>query len=488
MAERRICLTFDPRKLPGFPARAEEIPPADAVELRADLMDQAHLLSGAWRELPRRTGRDWVFTWRSPREGGAATERPPGIWAVALEAGFRWIDVEARELEEGSAEAAEAPFERRWVSAHPPDREWSLPQLESWFDGVRRHPAALHKLVVWASRFEQAVTVAEFAERVGGGPYTVFAQGFLGQVSRILGGLRGNQVTFAAAFASTNTAPGQPDVDRLVRSYRFADLPAPAAVYGLVGESQVLRSLSPVMHNAVLAQEGIPAVYLPLPTEDPDAVFAWLRRGGAAGLSVTMPFKAAAAAAADVRTPRVEAVGVANTLWMEDGLLHADNTDLLAAEILLGELPDGPVAVLGAGGAAAAVVAAARGMDRPVTVFNRTQARGAELAARFGAVARGTLQALEPREFAVVVNATPIGPGEATPPFSRRPLVTRDWTGVALLDLTYRHGDAAWEILARERGLAYRGGKRFLAEQAVGQFARWTGRQVPSTRFLEALG
>jgi shikimate dehydrogenase len=132
-----------------------------------------------------------------------------------------------------------------------------------------------------------------------------------------------------------------------------------AAVLG----SPVAHSLSPALHRAGYAAAGLTDWrYEPIEC-GADALPDLVRSRGPewAGFSVTMPGKSAAAAVADVRSPRVQALGVANTLVRRDGVWFADNTDvdgLVGALRAAGAPPIRSALILGGGGTAAAVLAA----------------------------------------------------------------------------------------------------------------------------------
>ncbi len=132
-----------------------------------------------------------------------------------------------------------------------------------------------------------------------------------------------------------------------------------AAVLG----SPVAHSLSPALHRAGYAAAGLADwAYEPIEC-DGDALPELVRSRGPewAGFSVTMPGKSAAAAVADERSPRVAALGVANTLVRRNGGWFADNTDvdgLVGALRAAGAPPIRSALVLGGGGTAAAVLAA----------------------------------------------------------------------------------------------------------------------------------
>ena len=126
----------------------------------------------------------------------------------------------------------------------------------------------------------------------------------------------------------------------------------------------VAHSLSPRFQNAALQRAGIPLTYEALDVLAPDLPGAvrLLAEDGAAG-NVTIPHKEAMAELCDVRTTLAERTGAVNTFWVDEARkLVGDNTDVDGVALLLTELlgapASGPVALLGAGGAAAAVLAA----------------------------------------------------------------------------------------------------------------------------------
>jgi len=249
--------------------------------------------------------------------------------------------------------------------------------------------------------------------------------------------------------------------------------------------SPVRHSLSPAIHNAAFAASGSDWAYLAFEVEEAGVVAALA--GGAVlglrGLSVTMPLKAAVAAAVDVLSPVAAVLGAVNTVTFGPDRTLGDNTDgggfldaVAAAGVTLGGVR---AVVLGAGGAARAVVAALAGVgaDR-VTVVNRTQARAAAAADLAGAAGRvgaeGDVAAAD-----LVVNATPIGMA-ATPGAGRLPpggeLVH---AGQVVVDLVYHPVRTPLLIEAGRRGATVVDGVGMLVYQAARQFERWTGQPAP---------
>jgi shikimate dehydrogenase len=243
----------------------------------------------------------------------------------------------------------------------------------------------------------------------------------------------------------------------------------------------VAHSRSPQMHNAALAAAGIRARYeaLDVAPEHFDAAVRDLVREGAAG-NVTIPHKERMHAVCASLSPIARRVGAVNTWWVDDdGGLSGDNTDVggvhEAARRLFGAPtipPNVRVGLVGAGGAAAAVVAAVESWPgATVHVYNRTAARARSLCERFGAFAQPADDARALADADLLVNATSIGMRDdaAPPPFDVATL--RD--DARVLDLVYRRGATALVRAARARGLAAADGLAMLVEQAALAFERW---------------
>lgn len=239
------------------------------------------------------------------------------------------------------------------------------------------------------------------------------------------------------------------------------------------------HSLSPRFQNAALQHAGIPLIYEALDVEPAGlaGIAGELRMAGGAG-NVTIPHKEAFVAECGHLTAAASLAGAVNTFWCERGVLVGDNTDIAGFEALvrhvIGEVPSGArVAVLGAGGAAAAVCAAvARWPGGRVTLHARTAERAVALAQRFGGRVRVVASAREAAGDAdLVVNATPIGlDSDALP----APLDALRGDA-AVMDLVYRPGETAWVRAARAGGHRAADGLEMLLAQGAHAFERWFG-------------
>jgi len=240
----------------------------------------------------------------------------------------------------------------------------------------------------------------------------------------------------------------------------------------------VAHSLSPRFQSAALRAAGLDVEYTALDVT-PAALTETLRQlvaEGAAG-NVTVPHKETLAHLCDRQTPVAEHVGAVNTFWVDGKTLVGDNTDVSgfagAALALRGEpvSPGNRVALLGAGGAAAAVLMAIA--DWPgveVHVWNRSAERARALAGRFGAQAVATAEeALD--DSSLVVNATSIGLDGVSQPID----VARLPQGADVIDLVYGPNETAWVRAARAAGHRAMDGLAMLIEQGALAFERWFG-------------
>jgi shikimate dehydrogenase len=243
----------------------------------------------------------------------------------------------------------------------------------------------------------------------------------------------------------------------------------------------VSHSLSPVFQNAALRASHIPLVYeaLDVGGRELRSVLRQLRASNGAG-NVTIPHKVTIHDLCDELTDLAAKVGAVNTFWVDSNKLHGDNTDVggfdAAARALLGgETADARVVVVGAGGAAASVLAAID--DWPgatATVVARHTERAVGLAKRFPDVARAE-KSLERavREATLIVNATPVGQHDEDQPVD----VALIPKSAAVLDLVYRRGGTPWVNAARANGIRAADGLPMLLEQGALAFERWFGKE-----------
>ncbi|PKR88597.1 shikimate dehydrogenase [Pleomorphomonas diazotrophica] len=257
----------------------------------------------------------------------------------------------------------------------------------------------------------------------------------------------------------------------------------------------VSHSRSPLIHGHWLTTLDIDGDYrrVAVEPERADAFFARFAESGLAGGNVTIPYKEIAARAAHHREPVVERIGAANTLWIENGVLCADNTDGIGFLANLDERApgwdraSGEALVLGAGGAAAAVVDALVERGFMVRIVNRTLSRAEALAGRYPGRASADVLSATNRYAATagfLVNTTSLGmKGEGT--------IDLDMTvvpaGSVVTDIVYVPLVTPFLAAAAARGLPIVDGLGMLLHQAVPGFTRWFGHRPTVTPELREL-
>ncbi|MGH9944534.1 MAG: shikimate dehydrogenase, partial [Pyrinomonadaceae bacterium] len=281
--------------------------------------------------------------------------------------------------------------------------------------------------------------------------------------------------------------------DDLRGLYRLERLGEGTQVSGLVG-SPVAHSLSPRIHNAAFAALDLDAVYLPFEVADAGPFLRRMAsprtremRWNLRGLSVTAPHKQAVMEHLDVFDEAAREIGAVNTIVVEGDELRGYNTDAAAVLAPLAgvDLSRQCVAVLGAGGAARAVLWNLRRQGAEATVFARQIEKAAELAPQFGARA-ATLESARFGEFDLVINTTPLGmsgKSEGETPAN----VTQLRGARAAYDLVYNPSETRFMREARAAGCErIFGGLPMLVAQAAAQFELWTGRAAPLEVMHEA--
>ncbi|MBI6629490.1 shikimate dehydrogenase [Pontibaca salina] len=253
---------------------------------------------------------------------------------------------------------------------------------------------------------------------------------------------------------------------------------------GVIG-SPIAHSRSPHIHLHWLKTYGLAGYYIPMDVsqDDLEGVIRTLPRMGFAGVNVTIPHKEAVLAIADDITDHAALIGAANTLtFRPDGKIHADNTDGYGfIENLRRGAPNwqpeaGPAVVLGAGGAARAVLASLSDAGVPeILLTNRTMARAASLQEEFGNRVRVVdwVQAGNIIDDAsLIVNTTSLGMvGQSE---LRVPLDGLDKHHV-VTDLVYAPLQTRLLKVAEQAGATTVDGLGMLLHQAVPAFERWFG-------------
>jgi len=268
---------------------------------------------------------------------------------------------------------------------------------------------------------------------------------------------------------------------------------------GLIGYP-LGHSLSPEIHKAAFKACGLQGDYSLFPISPDDSggfenLLARVRDGEITGLNVTIPHKQNIIPYLDELTQTASTIGAVNTIYMQDRVLTGDNTDvagfladlqkLLAARPQLSTDKKSAL-VLGAGGAARAVVYALVNDGWKVTITDILPEQSSALIAQFS-LPESQLKSIESEptafhsllpELNLIVNATPVGmsPNVDGSPWPENLAFPPE---AAVYDLIYNPGETKLVKDAHAAGLPAVTGLGMLVGQAAIAFKIWTGRGVP---------
>jgi 3-dehydroquinate dehydratase/shikimate dehydrogenase len=327
-------------------------------------------------------------------------------------------------------------------------------------------------------------------------PTVGFCMGDIGTPSRILCGKFGAPFTYATFHHERVLAPGQLSYQQMTEIYHYDDINAETEVFGVVADP-VGHSLSPQVHNAALRHAGVNAVYVPfrIPAESLDQFLSQATGWGIRGLSVTIPHKESVLRKMAKFDPAAKGIGAINTIIFDDGQMIGYNTDYRAAldsldrtmqppEYDRGPIDGKTVLVLGAGGAARAIVYGLKRRGATVVIASRTMNRAEELAEQMQCRAvEWTARHNVP--FDVLVNCTPVGmhPNLDDSPFEKhylRPLMV-------VFDTVYNPENTLLVKEARRQGCTVITGVEMFVRQASLQYMLFTGKESPAELMREVL-
>jgi 3-dehydroquinate dehydratase / shikimate dehydrogenase len=351
-------------------------------------------------------------------------------------------------------------------------------------------PGTIPKIVYKANHINDCFDAFDLLHQTSG-ERIIFCMGKAGFISRIIAKKLGCFVTFACLDNKNETAPGQPTIEQLKQLYRFDQINADTELFGVIADP-VEHSLSPAIHNACFSAMKMNRLYLPLLVEGQQQQFdsflrniilrKWLHFRG---MSVTIPHKQNALNFARQNQhfiePLAEKIGAVNTLVIrQDGKIKAYNTDYNGAldaiidgmKIDKADIKDMPVAIIGSGGVARAIIAGLSNSGAKIRIYNRTVEKARNLAQQFNCEF-APLDDLPKMDARLLVNCTSVGMS----PNIEATAVPKDYinSSMAVFDTIYNPPETLLLKEARQMNATCISGILMFVNQAMAQFRHFTG-------------
>jgi 3-dehydroquinate dehydratase/shikimate dehydrogenase len=459
---------------------------ADLIEIRLDYLRDFDFANPDYlRALLEDKTLPIILTCRAVSEGGEQWVDDRVRLRLLVEGARRfadYCDIEAAHYDQAAALSPD--LSRLILSYH--NFEETPSDLGAIYDRVTSLPAAVHKIVTRANTVMDTVATFKLLDRARaeGRELIAMAMGEAGLITRVLGPAWGSFLTYGSLGPGKESASGQPTCDELVNLYRVRRISRNTAITGIIG-SPVGHSASPAMHNQAFASLNLDFVYLPFEVDDVADFFhrfvkpatrdvGWNLRG----LSVTIPHKSAVVPLLDQVDETARKIGAVNTVVVNEDRLIGYNTDVQGAMEPLEKafsLAGASCAVIGAGGAARAVIYGLLERGARVSMFARNVEKARALGESFG-VAAFPIESLEASNVRVVINTTPIGMRGHSEGVSPVPRETLRGRSIAY-DLVYNPLETRFLLDARAEGCQTISGLEMLVAQAALQFELWTGQK-----------
>ena len=474
-----ICLTLSgPTILDNLKALNDNKDCVDICELRLDLLSPSEVCKAA--DFPSMVDIPVILTLRRVSDGGKCTLQEKARRSLLIETmkngGFSYVDIEDDVKKSDVEEAAHSLGMKVIRSYHD-------------FEGVpadifsRVHSLAsrgdVAKIAVTPHSTADVMTLFRINEELKSVPKIIIGMGEWGVATRILYKKMGSILTFGSNGKAV--APGMISARELKYLYTADKLNENTGIYGIVG-NPVMHSLSPQIHNPGFQRINYNAVYVPFLSDSIRSFLTLAEMLRMRGFSVTVPFKVDVVKYLGNITREVKQIGSCNTVVRVPNMWKGTNTDYYGfIHPIEKEIDDGKIKsalVIGAGGAAKAIVWALKMRNVRVMIVNRTKSKADELARLYG-VGSDSLDNISRYEGKVdlVVQATNMGlyPYEDVNPAS-----SFHFSGKEIAyDIVYKPKYTKFLLAAEKAGCALKFGWDMLMEQGKLQFESFTGYHYP---------
>ncbi len=462
----------------------------DMAELRLDMLIDP--LAVAPDKIKSKFELPLIITYRKKIDGGryegSKSYRRDILYSYA-KSGFAFIDLE---LASSFPEVEKAALESRTRIIRSYHNLEEVPDnLDTIIRELASRPGEIPKAAVYSGSSSETLKLFKVFEKTRDiKEKIILGMGEYGIPSRILYKKLGSIISYCSG-SDNSGVPGQLTPADMKNLYRADKINNSTSVYGIIGKP-VMHSRSPQLHNKAYQKALINAVYIPFKVDDIGSFFNLASLLNIRGFSVTVPHKVDIIEFIDERSPEIDRILSCNTVSRSGMLWKGFNTDMdgflipLISKIAGTGLKNGGLklssvktgAVIGAGGAARAVITALQSLDIKITIFNRSESRGAKLAAETGASFFPLNRIDLLSDFDLIVQTTTVG---MTPDVDNTPLPGYKFRKNQIVyDIIYTPLETKLLKDAESAGSVTIGGMAMLQAQGIRQYEIFTNGRFPS--------
>lgn len=495
MAQPLICMTLTGSTLEEDAQLAKKYEKyIDIVELRLDHLTEDEQLKA--RRFPSMISQPCILTIRRDIDGGkfnGGEFSRTNLFARALAfadqnkmKNYAYVDFE-EDYQVPSIQEAAMAFNITIIRSFH-NMKGTVRNLKERCDQMRKTGHEIPKIAFMPENLSDVINMFEEGQKMTDYPHIFCAMGPEGFPSRVLSSLSNSYLTFVSPEeVIANTAGiGHIDPVTINKVYNFRSITKDTSLYGITGWP-LPKTSSPEIHNAGYKKDNLDAVYFPFRSPSISQAMNFAEKMGVKGFSVTIPHKESVMPYLDDISPEVAHIGACNTVVRNDLGWAGYNTDASgfrrALEEFLGDnkIKRKKVAVIGAGGAAKAIVYALKQMGAKVCIFNRTVQTAKNLAEKYGfqycSLDPSCVDVLD--EYSnLIVQTTSVGmlTSEPRTPENSDPIYFYKFRGNEMIyDIIYKPEVTPIMERAKKAGCKVCNGYRMLECQAYEQYKLFTG-------------
>lgn len=451
---------------------------ADGIELRLDYWQEIDLIAIA--ELRKSITIPVIFTLRKKSQGGSyqhdENTRLKDILALC-QLNPDYLDLEDEILSDFLKQIHENFPSIKLICSHHNFNETPA-DLNKILQAMLNPYSHIYKIAAKANCAIDMLRMVEFIKnhqtkyKIAG-----MSMGEFGSAARIIAPIIGGELTYASLSDNHATAPGQLTLQELIDIYHYKQLNQQTQIYALLGDP-VDKSVGHLWHNRAFQLQKRNAVYIKIRvlSNEVDQVLKYAKNLPIYGISVTMPLKELVFQHIDQIEQAAKEIGATNSIALENNIYYGFNTDGVAAiDALMMYLPDlrhKKIIILGAGGAARALIYIAKQRGAEVIILNRTFEKAKQLAQEFNckALELQKLTEIKAQGYDAIINTLPYSAQEKDDHLFKLNNFIAD---AVAMDIVYNPTETPFLKVAKQAGCHCIYGYEMFNRQAALQEKRW---------------